>query len=67
MRNEISHDYTMRDITEIFDDVLKQTANLQKIIDSAFSYIEKNIPMNDDEDNEIEQEDIETDIDDDDA
>jgi uncharacterized protein with HEPN domain len=67
LRNEISHEYSMRDITEIFDDVLKHTANLKKIIDSALSYIEKNIPLNDEENIEIEQEDIETDVNDDDA
>lgn len=44
LRNEISHEYSMRDITEIFDDVLESTATLKDVIGSALTYIEKKIP-----------------------
>jgi uncharacterized protein with HEPN domain len=50
LRNEISHEYSLRDITEIFDDVLKHTGKLKEIIDSALAYIDKNIPLNEEED-----------------
>jgi hypothetical protein len=44
LRNEIAHEYSMRDITEIFDEVLKYTASLKDILESTLSYIEKKIP-----------------------
>jgi len=44
LRNEIAHEYSMRNITEIFDDVLKYTAILNDILKSALPYIEKKIP-----------------------
>ncbi len=44
LRNEISHEYSMRDLTEIFDDVLESTATLKDIIGNVLSYIEKKIP-----------------------
>lgn len=43
LRNEIAHDYSMRDITEIFDEVLKYTAFLKTTIDKTLSYIEKKV------------------------
>lgn len=44
LRNEIAHEYSMRDIMEIFDDVLKHTATLKNILESAQTYIHKTIP-----------------------
>lgn len=41
LRNVISHEYSMRDLTEIFEDVLEYTATLKDIIGNVLSYIEK--------------------------
>lgn len=44
LRNEIAHDYSMRDIAEIFRDVLKLSAELKNILKHAQSYITKKFP-----------------------
>lgn len=41
LRNDISHEYTPRELKELFDDTLKQTATLFEIIDRVDKYIEK--------------------------
>lgn len=45
LRNEIAHEYSSRDVTEIFEEVLQNTPLLIKSIKSAKSYIKKNIPL----------------------
>jgi hypothetical protein len=44
LRNEIAHEYSIRNITEIFDEVLKYTAILKNILKSAQTYIDTTIP-----------------------
>jgi hypothetical protein len=41
LRNDISHEYTPRELKELFDDTLKQTATLFEILDRVDKYIEK--------------------------
>jgi hypothetical protein len=41
LRNDISHEYTPRELKELFDDTLKHTAVLFEIIDRVDKYIEK--------------------------
>ncbi len=41
LRNEIAHEYSMRDITEIFDEVLQWTEVLIDILENAKAYIDK--------------------------
>lgn len=41
LRNDISHEYTPRELKELFDDTLKQTATLFEIIDRVDKYVEK--------------------------
>jgi hypothetical protein len=60
LRNEIAHEYSMRDITEIFDDVLIHTGKLKEIIESALTYIDKNVQLNEEEDTRDEPENDET-------
>jgi hypothetical protein len=43
LRNEIAHEYSSREITGIFEEVLDNTPILQEIIKSARSYIKKTI------------------------
>ena len=45
LRNEIAHEYSMRDISEIFEDVLKCTEKLKIILASAQTYIHEKIPL----------------------
>ncbi|MCP5104135.1 MAG: hypothetical protein GY950_12185 [bacterium] len=45
LRNEIAHEYSSRDVTEIFEEVLRYTPLLMGSIKSTKSYIKKNIPM----------------------
>lgn len=54
MRNEISHEYSMRDISEIFEDVLNFSATLKDILKSAQSYIDKKFPEDEEAKNQEE-------------
>ncbi|HLP61331.1 MAG TPA: hypothetical protein VK186_20980 [Candidatus Deferrimicrobium sp.] len=45
LRNEIAHEYSMREITDIFEDVLKCTGNLKEIWTEAQNYIRDKIPL----------------------
>ena len=45
LRNEIAHEYSSRDVTEIFEEVLQNTPLLIKSIEHAKSYVKKNIPF----------------------
>jgi hypothetical protein len=49
LRNDISHEYTPRELKELFDDTLKHTAILFDIIDRVDKYIEKFQGMLDEE------------------
>jgi hypothetical protein len=45
LRNEIAHEYSMDEITEIFEDVLKCTGSLKTIWAGAQDYIRDKIPL----------------------
>jgi len=44
LRNEIAHEYAMRDIIEIFNEVLNNTDSLKTIIESTIVYINDKFP-----------------------
>jgi hypothetical protein len=54
LRNEISHEYSMRDISEIFEDVLNFSATLKDILKSAQPYIDKKFPEDEKENSQEE-------------